>query len=232
MKNATIAFVCMTFLVPSVASAKLVDGGASYVPPTAPLKVDNAREFSVPYDKAWKAVVAHLSETSFVIDNIDKDSGLITVSFSVSDPRTAVDCGQWSYWVKNLRGRRDYSNEGAAPYAKYEFLQDGTLTNIERSVALSGKFNILVTSPTDSTSRVKVTARFVQSITLKVAPLAVDMNFQRVAPRTFTESMGFTTGQEAQIPGGQTICRSNAKFELQILDSISDQFQVGAQPAA
>ena len=204
-----------------LAQAKIVEGGESYVPPTASLAVNNSREFAAAYDKAWKAVVAHLSDTSFVIDNIDKDSGLITVSFSVSDPTTAIDCGQWTYWVKNLRGRRDYTNEAAASYAKYELLLNNTLTTIDRSTSLSGKFNILVTSPTDQASKVKVTTRFVQAISMKVAPLILDANFRRVEPRTFSDTIGFNTGQEGQIAGGQTICRSKGVLEAQVLDGIA-----------
>ena len=232
MRRGKFVLVIMSLCAPTVVEAKILDGGANYTLPTASLQVDNARELVVPYDKAWKAVVAHLSDTSFVIDNIDKDSGLITVSFSVSDPRTAVDCGQWSYWVKNLRGRRDYNNEAAAPYAKYELLLDGNLATVERSTTLSGKFNILVTAPTEITSKVKVTARFVQSVSLKISPLMLDMNFRRVEPRTFTESVGFNTGQEAQIPGGQTLCRSKGHLEKEILDGISNALPVDVQPAA
>lgn len=228
MKATNFVFVITLLCAPGLAEAKIVDGGANYTPPTTSLQVKNTRDLAAPYDKAWRSVVAHLSDTSFVIDNIDKDSGLITVSFSVADPRTAVDCGQWAFWVKNLRGRRDYSVDGAAPYAKYEYLNDGTLTNIERSTTLSGKLNILVTAPTDTASKVKVTARFVQSMSLKVAPLLFDSNFRRVEPRTFTESVGFTTGEEAQIPDGQTICRSNGQLEKQILDGISTALQGGA----
>lgn len=221
MKKAPIVLFAAVLATPGLATAKLLDGGASYTPPTTSLQIENSRDLALPYDAAWRAVVAHLAETSFVIDNIDKDSGLITVSFSVSDPRAAVDCGQWSYWVKNMRGRRDYNNEGAAPFAAYELLDNRTLVNVERSVSLSGKFNILVTAPTDKSSKVKVTARFVHSVSLKVAPLILDRNFRRVEPRTFTDSMGFNSGQEAQLPGGQTKCRSNGSLEKQVLDGIS-----------
>lgn len=232
MNKAALIAIAVSLAASGTAEAKLLDGGANYTPPSTTLQVDNARDFSAPYDKTWKAVVAHLSDTSFVIDNIDKDSGLITVSFSVSDPRTAVDCGGWTYWVKNLRGRRDYNNDAAAPYAQYEVLQSGTLTNIERSAALAGKFNILVTSPTEQTSRVKVTARFVQNLSFKVTPLALDSNFRRVGPLTFNESIGFNTGQEGQISGGQTVCRSKGKLESEVLDGVSPFLQAGPQPAA
>jgi len=230
MRHLTLAMLVTTLVASTAAEAKLLDGGTNYVPPTTSLEVDNAKTFPVSYDKTWKAVVAHLSETSFVIDNIDKDSGLITVSFAMDDAQKAIDCGQWTSWVKNMRGRRDYSFDGAAPYAKYESLDKSTLMTLERNLSLSGKFNILVTEPTEESSRIKVTTRYVPTVKLKVTPLAFDSNFQRVQPRTFTESFSFNTGQEAQLPGAQTVCRSKGFLEAQILEGISGYLDVPSPP--
>lgn len=205
----------------SPTKAKILDGETKYAPPTATLNVQNSREYNSSYDRTWKAVITHLSDTAFVIDNIDKDSGLITVSFSVTDPRTAIDCGNWSTWVKNMRGRRDYNFEGATPFSQYEMLVNRTLTNIERNVTLSGKFNILVTSNSEQASRIKVTARYVSSLSMKVSAFSLDANFNRVPAETISDSLSFNTGQEAKLTKGQTICRSKGTLETAVLDGIT-----------
>ena len=54
---------------------------------------ENSRTLNESYDDAWRSVIDHLSATSFAIDNFEKDSGLITFSFSQSNISLYVNCG-------------------------------------------------------------------------------------------------------------------------------------------
>lgn len=209
--------------LPLCVCAKIVEGGADYTPPIAVLNVQNAREFPAAFDATWRELVSYLSETSFVIDNIDKSSGLVSISFSASDPESAIDCGQWSTWAKNLRGRRDYSYSGAASFAQYELVDNGRLFSFERKVTLTGKINIFATSVGADATRVKVTVRYVPTIALKASAFALDSNFNRLPPQTKNESFSFNTSQEAQVPGGQTLCRAKGTVEGDLLGGIGER---------
>lgn len=47
------------------------------------------------FDATWSALVRHTASTSFSIDEFERASGLMTLSFSPADPATMVECGQW-----------------------------------------------------------------------------------------------------------------------------------------
>lgn len=220
-----LAFITLGILSFCSAEAKFIDGDTRYDPPTVAVEVDGDEIFDASYDDTWRAVVAHLSDTSFVVDTMDKESGFISVSFAVKDPRSVIDCGKWTMWVKNLRGRREYSFDGASAHATFETLSDGTLMQIERNVSLSGKFNILTTSLSEHSSRVKVTTRYVPQVSQTVSNYQVDSNFRRAAPVTSTDSFSFNTGQEAHVPGAQTVCRANGQLERGLLDGVSQSLE-------
>ncbi len=47
------------------------------------------------FDATWRALVEYTAGTSFSIDEFERESGLMTLSFSPSDPSTVVECGYW-----------------------------------------------------------------------------------------------------------------------------------------
>lgn len=66
-----------------------------YTPP-APLppiglELSTGRNF----DQTWEALVDHASAASFAIDEFERDSGLLILSYSPGDPGAVADCGTW-----------------------------------------------------------------------------------------------------------------------------------------
>ena len=79
-------------------------GKLDYVRPIVqPGASSNSKVIDKPRDAVWNASVPALGRQFFVINNLDKSSGLINVSYS-GDPEKYVDCGQVSSYVKNLQG--------------------------------------------------------------------------------------------------------------------------------
>ena len=119
----------------------------SYTPPSS-ASVD-ASKYTVilnkPFSEAWAALISHAASSFFAIDQFEKDSGLMTLSFGSSDPAQFIDCGYWS--VQN-----GYSGNYAS-YVARTF--DATL---------SGKMNILVNVIDEQTSQVRVNARYIFSV--------------------------------------------------------------------
>jgi hypothetical protein len=218
---ATLATLAALTLTTGQAQARLIDGDQVYTPPATALPTGaGTRDYPASFDKTWKAVVAHLSDTAFVIDTIDKASGLIAISFSLPDAREDVDCGSVTSWVKNLRGRRDYQFNAASPNETYEFNDGGTLVSAERHFEVSGKINIFVTEQSPASTRVKVMVRYVATNTGKLSPEKLDMNFQRVQPHIVNNTISFNSGQEGQFPRG-TICRPRGTLEAKMLDGFA-----------
>jgi len=63
-----------------------------YRPPTTTIRQNHAKDVSRPKDQVWNDTVAALGQRFFVINNLDKASGLINISYS-GDPARYVDCG-------------------------------------------------------------------------------------------------------------------------------------------
>ena len=51
------------------------------------------------FESTWSALIEYTASTSFSIHEFERESGLMTLSFSTADPKTIVDvveCGQWA----------------------------------------------------------------------------------------------------------------------------------------
>lgn len=118
-------------------------GKVDYTPPVGAYGQDNnSAVVQMPKDVVWKNLVSEIGKKFFVINNIDKDSGLINISYS-GDPENYIDCGTVSSYVKNLAGERTHVFPGARARQQYETMTD-TLYKINREMSLEGRMNIIV----------------------------------------------------------------------------------------
>jgi hypothetical protein len=60
----------------------------------APIQINNELVVSKPQSQVWDILVKELSKSFYVINNIDKESRIINVSFSSNAPSEYVDCGK------------------------------------------------------------------------------------------------------------------------------------------
>ena len=63
-----------------------------YMPPNE-VKYDNEAFVDKPFGVVWDELVEQLSKSFYVINNIEKASRIINVSFSTDTPEEYVDCG-------------------------------------------------------------------------------------------------------------------------------------------
>jgi hypothetical protein len=71
---------------------------ASYSPPSSQNLAKNNFIIDKNYDDTYSALVGVLAGTFFAIDNFDKNSGLITLSYSATGSVSKyIECGRWSY---------------------------------------------------------------------------------------------------------------------------------------
>ena len=116
---------------------------SSYSPPTVSSVAANKYTVVIekPYDETWSSLINHAASTFFAIDQFEKDSGLMTLSFGSSDPGKFINCGTWS------------SPQYVGEYVSFLARMHGG--------SLSGKMNILVRAITDDQSEVRVNARYI-----------------------------------------------------------------------
>jgi hypothetical protein len=122
------------------------------------------RTIALPFNKVWSGLIGSVGKTFFSIDNFEKDSGLLTLSFSTSPFSTAVTGG----WVK-----RHYDDSSAVAgqtfwsgvqrqATKIQF--DGDYADWVQQYlhgTFTGRMNIVVSQESDSSTRVVLNTRFI-----------------------------------------------------------------------
>ncbi|SRR6266545_4413266 len=210
------------FLVPRLAltlsCAGCLSGNLQYTPPqSAAPSAPNSLTVDKSLDTVWKELVPALGSRFFVINNLDKESGLINVSYS-GNPESYVDCGQIESWVDNARGKRTYNMPGASSQS-YEFKgSDGMLYFGERKMSLEGRMNLILESLSPTQTRITVNTRYVVSRNLQARRVDLGM------PNSTADSIAFNAGQRAEFPQrGATkplTCQPTWKLETDVLDLV------------
>ena len=115
---------------------------------TRPSHVGSPDQYSVivskPFDIVWKELIQYSAGTFFSIDNFEKDSGLITLTFGASKPQEFVTGGYWE-----ASGSKAYKGDYVGFLNKYW------------NASLNGKMNIVVTERGPHQTQVTVRARYV-----------------------------------------------------------------------
>ena len=139
MKKSLVLFCLSTLFLFSCAAG-------SYTPPSVSEEpIVNSIVIEKPYDVVWAKLITQLATTYFGIENYEKQSGLITLSFGASNPSNFITGG--SVRVSNIA-------------AKYEGDYIGYLCKYS-DADFKAKMNIVVTSLSDNQTKVTINARYV-----------------------------------------------------------------------
>lgn len=181
--------------------------------------VQETKIYDKSYDKVWKAVVESIGSSYFVLENIEKDSGILSLSFSAKAPKDFIDCGS-------------ITESGVVQMQNYKLTYDGTETNIVKKIvtnqgvpgeslrkfSLVGKSNILVKSVNKNETRVTVKTRY-------VVELEYTYYIQgALAPMKTLNTMNFTGNEIGKFDTNMNIqslqCRSKGTLEKSIFNGI------------
>ena len=90
----------MTVLLSSCAveKEKLTENIGKYVPPN----IDNTNFKSSTisnknFDETWNSLIDFVNDSFLKIENLEKDSGLLTLSFGAKEAEKFIDCGDFEY---------------------------------------------------------------------------------------------------------------------------------------
>jgi hypothetical protein len=108
------------------------------------------------FDAAWDRLIDHASKTFFSIENFEKQSGLLTLSFGADQASRFIDCGH----VDARTGGATFSG----PYADYVTRQLGG--------SLTGKMNLLVQRVSATETKIRVNARYMLYAPASIQPYA------------------------------------------------------------
>jgi len=170
-------YIYISFMVLSLLLSSCISSKSIYKPPSQEnLQNKYIKEFNKPYNEIWDALINYSASTFFGIDNFEKESGLLTLSFGASNPQDYITGGYWKtdivYGVNELHFEGDY--------VEYSSLyHNGNLV---------GKMNIVVKKIDDNNTRVVVNARYVFSTN------STDAN-----GRSYNNTWSFNTGGCSEI---------------------------------
>jgi len=196
-------------------------GKVNYVRPNISTQAAvNFKVIDKPRDVVWNESVPELGKQFFVINNLDKSSGLINLSYS-GDPEKYIDCGQVTSYVKNLRGERTYDFPGSKAEQAYEIMQNGYLYSLNRKMSVEGRVNLIfeVMSP----NQTKVTANTRYVVQRNVTVNQEGQNFTQ----NMSDTISFNSGGFASFPDASngkyasTECMPNGELEREILSAVN-----------
>ena len=198
--------------------------GGQYTPPIRQA-VTTDRTIAMPFGQFWDVYVEQLSKSFFVINNIEKESRIVNVSFATNQPGDYVDCGRMLRTSSHpASGERTWRYD-TADNSTYAAGVKGTNVEIQfaRETSLDGRANIFMAPEADGT-KLSVNARYVW--TVKVTGHNPYAAAYGTGGYVGTESMSVTfTSTQA---GSQTVnqetltCLSKGRLEQQLLDLVAE----------
>jgi hypothetical protein len=192
-------------------------GQVSYVRPSSSIAPGaNMASIAKSRDAVWATAVPELGKRFFVINNLDKASGFINISYS-GDPEKYVDCGRVTSYVKNARGERTYDFAGSKAQQSYEVMNPGAgLFFIDRRMSLEGRVNLVFEEVSPTETRVTANTRYVVSRQRTVRAAANNI------PQSMNDNISFNTGSSATFAGASdqaAECTSTGALEREILSA-------------
>ncbi|WP_147411169.1 hypothetical protein [Pseudomonas cavernicola] len=161
------------------------------------------------FDAVWDRLVRNLASDFFVINNIEKNSRIINVSFSSTTPSSYVDCGITTRKFSNARGDNTYAYN-PADSSKYTLTNDqGALFNAIRTSKLDGRSNIYL-APSGTGTLLTVNTKYVVDVNVKY----FDVNNLPGGNDNFT--FDFSTKEKYEKDG--ISCTAIGNLEQKIID--------------
>jgi hypothetical protein len=199
-----------------------------------PVRVESRVVVDDPFDAVWDRLVGQLSSSSYVIENADKASQTIDLSFSTDHPEEYADCGT---------AFRTYTRDAIHEEFRYQIAEStsykvaGTsgapdnlpmTQHMTHGTSLEGRVNIRV-APEGAGTLVAVNCEYLLTITTS-GMYTVENVFGAVIQQgeilPSTNSIDFTTAQ----PGTEIFtvdaqattvtCQSTGRLESEILDMV------------
>ena len=213
------AFSKLAIATVTVLALTACAGKVDYVRPSTQAAASaNVKVVEKSRDAVWSASVPELGKQFFVINNLDKSSGFINVSYN-GDPEKYIDCGRITSYVKNARGERTYDFAGAKAQQSYEVMDGGVgLVFIERRMSLEGRVNLVFEEISATQTRITANTRYV------VQRHQIGRSAGNSIPQSRTDSISFNSGGLASFPpsadGRTAECVANGILEREILAAI------------
>ena len=201
-------------IVVSLACLGCVNGAITRTP-SVERPVNNSIVVGMSRDVVWAKAIPQLGKTFFVINNLDKASGLVNVSYS-GDPEKYVDGGIITSKVSGPQGEQTSTFPASRAYQHYlgtVRLNNGMMgiVSLDRKLSLDGRANIILEEIEPTKTRITVNIRYVLNKSVVMA--------NQAHSQTLSNTMSMSTGAPATFPGENDLYRSTGVLEEDILSA-------------
>lgn len=198
------------------------------------IKVENEITVNKPFTKVWDGLVKELSKSFYIINNIDKESRIINVSFSTNKPPEFIDCGKTyrTYTQGDKVETFNYDTAGSSrtkiAHATQPHQSWAYYSIIDRNTNLEGRSNIYI-APSEKDNNItviSVNTRNIWTVKLSGSAFAEHVNGNVVSNGPTTDlnnsedSISFNTNGVGTNKADIT-CISNGKLEKEILGMVT-----------
>ena len=187
----------------------------SYNPPLNTTLPTTERTIGVAYDALWEKIISNAGKKFFVVNNIDKPSGFINISYS-GDPRQFVDCG--TFETRSSSGELKTSSPLArkSSTSRVNLLGDGDYFGDKlifiNELSVDGRANIIVKRLTPTSTNVAVAVKYVVQRRVK------SFNNNKYINSDNTYTTDFVSGGTGYFSdNGNIFCVSTGEFEAKLL---------------
>ncbi|MCH5276368.1 MAG: hypothetical protein J1E80_00875 [Desulfovibrionaceae bacterium] len=197
------------------------------ITPPGDYAINNSRTFDAPYDKVWDAAISSVGESFFVLENITRDSGIISITFLSKLPNNYIDCGIITDSGQLYGGKKHYlSFPGAETPVKRILIFNAQNSSTVRYVYLTGKINLIFKEKSKNSTEVKVNTLYIVDITHEKSYIALGGPLSGTMQSITTEHKTTFTANEIGIFSDGVQCRSRFTLEQQLLDGIQKMLNI------
>jgi hypothetical protein len=198
-----------------------------------PTTTQNEVRIAQPYSQTWDRLVRELSKSFYVINNIDRESRIINISFSSNEPTDYVDCGRSrrTYREGEKIENYDYAVAGPATFKvaakQQEHPSFSNYAVLKRATSLEGRTNIYLAPAQADNSSTLVTVNTRYILTIKVSGhvyakhISGNVFDRGVMPQRDATTMAFNTNKPVdrhdEATGDTMTCFATGKLEREIL---------------
>ena len=201
-------------------------GYYTYTPPGSPLPGKNSIVVNEPKEVIWKKMVPKLGKRFFTINNLDKSSGLVNITYR-GDPEAYVDCGSTESVVKNIRGKRMYSFPVSRANQEFEALIGTQLFIVTRKMVLESKVNLIFEDMGENKTKITANANYILTNTQTNRQISaiIETNEKGTIdahPEEVSESINFNSNGSASFQTSitSTKCQPTGKYEKDVLSLV------------
>ena len=200
------------------------------------VRVKNEKVVSRQQSQVWDGLVKELSKSFYVINNIDKASRIINISFYTDSPQEYVDCGRTyrTYTQGNKVENYEYDSARSSIFKIATPNQPGPAfagyVIVNRNTTLEGRSNIYIAPDESDFNKTIITSNTRYILTIKVKGMVYSEHFsgavhlfQNVPEESFPVTFNTAeVGKHSFNDGTVMKCFSKGTLENKILEMIKD----------